>query len=141
MCDWWDKFVCACVFVLLVFFHSTPFALGANHITLYIVLYMGCPWLPLATNCPRGRSLSVLLPCWCPGCPLGMKNPPFRPQPRVIESFRRSLQPLLQSLERGSVAAERSLAPACGASLCLRRRSLRRRGLHPTAIVCSAKSL
>ena len=48
--------VCVCVFfVPLVVFTAFPL-LGANHF-LFGILYPGRPRPPLASNCPRGRSL------------------------------------------------------------------------------------
>ena len=88
--DWWDVFVCVCVpaCVLILRLHD----LERTTFSLYCIYTWTGPGPPLTSFCPRGCSLPALQPCWCLGGSSGMKNPPFRPQPRVFESFRRSLQ-------------------------------------------------
>ena len=79
--------VCVCVFfVLLVFFLSAFLAFGANHLLLGGLRF---PWSPAVLGVAASLSFSQ----WVPWVTVGLMNPPFRPQPRVIES----IPPFLQS--------------------------------------------
>ena len=89
--------VCVCVFFVLLVVFTAFSLLGANHFLFGIYI----PWQALA---PLGLQLSAGLQpprptaCWCFGWSLGMKIPPFRPQPRVKESFPPFSAVLLQYL-------------------------------------------
>ena len=79
--------VCVCVcFLSCLCFSFCFLALGANHLLLGGLRF---PWSPAVLGVTASLSFSQ----WVPGVTVGLMNPPFRPQPRVIES----IPPFLQS--------------------------------------------
>ena len=81
--------VCVCVFLSRLWFFTAFSLLGTNHLLgIYTLAGPG----PLGLQLSSGSQPPRPPACWGFGWSLGMKNPPLRPQPRVIESFRRSLQ-------------------------------------------------
>ena len=78
--------VCVCVFCPACVFSFCFLAFGANHLLLGGLRF---PWSPAVLGVPASLSFSQ----WVPWVTVGLMNPPFRPQPRVIES----IPPFLQS--------------------------------------------